>query len=158
MLKKLRPHIISVLIALAVGGLAAVLTKDNMDLYARIVTPALAPPSIVFPIVWTILYILMGISAGMIYTQKHEKPDEVKNALAIYAISLFANFLWSIIFFNNGDFLKAFLWLIILWILVIMFIIRFRKIYRKAGNLQIPYLLWVTFAGYLNLSIYFLNK
>ena len=158
MLKKLRPHIVSVLIALAVGGLSAYLTKDNMDLYERIITPPLAPPSVVFPIVWSILYILMGVSAGMIYTQKRENPVEVKNALAFYAISLFANFLWSIIFFNNGDFLKAFLWLIILWILIFVYIIKYRKIYRKAGNLQIPYFLWVTFAGYLNLSIYLLNK
>ena len=158
MLKKLRPHIVSVLIALAVGGLSAILTKDNMDLYSRIITPPLAPPSVVFPIVWSILYILMGVSAGMIYTQKWQNPVEVKNALAFYAISLFANFLWSIIFFNNGDFLKAFLWLIILWILIFVYIIKYRKIYRKAGNLQIPYFLWVTFAGYLNLSIYLLNK
>ena len=158
MLKKLRPHIVSVLIALAVGGLSAILTKDNMDLYSRIITPPLAPPSVVFPIVWSILYILMGVSAGMIYTQKRENPVEVKNALAFYAISLFANFLWSIIFFNNSDFLKAFLWLIILWILIFVYIIKYRKIYRKAGNLQIPYLLWVAFAGYLNLSIYLLNK
>ena len=158
MLKKLRPHIISVLIALAVAGLSAYLTKDNMDLYDRIAVPALAPPSILFPVVWSILYILMGISAGMIYTQKSEKPVEVKSALSIYAISLFANFLWSIIFFNNSDFLKAFLWLIILWILILTFIIQFRRIYRIAGNLQIPYLLWVTFAGYLNFCIYLLNR
>lgn len=150
-------YIISVLIALAVGGLSALLTSGNMDLYSEITQPALAPPSTLFPIVWTILYILMGIGAAIIYNEKDENPDEVKNALTVYGINLFLNFFWSIIFFNMRAFLFSFIWLVALWVVILIMIIRFYRIKPIAGLLQIPYLLWVTFAGYLNLAIYLLN-
>ncbi len=150
-------YIVSVLIALAVGGLSALLTTGNMDLYSEITTPALAPPSALFPVVWTVLYILMGISAAMIYNEKDAKPDEVRSALTVYGINLFLNFFWSIIFFNMRAFLFSFIWLVALWIVILIMIIRFYKVRPIAGILQIPYLLWVTFAGYLNLAIYLLN-
>ena len=100
MWKKIKPYVIAVLIALAVGGLAAFLTRDSMDIYKEIVLPPLAPPSILFPIVWTVLYILMGISSAMIYLRKDSTPGAVQNALSVYAINLVVNFMWSIIFFN----------------------------------------------------------
>lgn len=158
MWNKIRPYVISVAIALGVGGLSALLTSGNMDIYSRIEQPPLAPPPILFPIVWTILYVLMGISAAMIYEEKDRKPDEVRNALTVYGISLFFNFFWSIIFFNMQAYLFAFIWLVALWVLILLTIIKYYRIRPIAAYLQIPYLLWVTFAGYLNFAIYILNK
>ena len=100
MLKKIKPYAISILISLGVGGLSALITRGNMDLYGEIKTPPLSPPSILFPIVWTALYILMGISAAMIYLSKNTDLKKRSAALATYASSLVVNFAWSIIFFN----------------------------------------------------------
>lgn len=158
MWNKIKPYIISVAAALAVGGLSALLTAGNMDLYSTVTPPPFAPPSILFPIVWTILYTLMGISAAVIYNEKENMPKEVSSALFVYAFSLFLNFFWSIIFFNMQAFLFAFVWLLILWVTILITIIKYYRISPVAGLLQIPYLLWVTFAGYLNLAIYVLNR
>lgn len=158
MWKKYKTYIISILIALGVGGLSALLTSNNMNLYNEIITPPLSPPSILFPIVWTILYVLMGISSAMIYNQKEDYPKEVRNALKVYAINLFLNFTWSIIFFNFRAYFFSFIWLLLLWATILTMIVKFYNIKPTAGYLQIPYLLWVTFAGYLNLSIFLLNK
>ena len=158
MKKEIKTYAISIAIALAVGGLSALFTAGNMDIYSEIVKPPLAPPSVLFPIVWTVLYILMGVSAAMIYLQKEENPTLARNSLAAYGISLFLNFFWSIIFFNMQAFLFSFIWLILLWISILITILGYRKISPLAAVLQIPYLLWVTFAGYLNLAIYLLNK
>ena len=155
-MRKIIIYIISIAIALAVGGLSAFLTRGNMDIYQSITQPPLAPPAILFPIVWTILYILMGISSAIIYT--HRKKSDVSGALKIYAFQLIVNFFWSIIFFNMQAYLFAFVWLVILWLLIVLMIQAFRKISPIAAYLQIPYLLWVTFAGYLNFMIYFLNR
>lgn len=158
MWNKIKPYIISVAAALAVGGLSALLTAGNMDLYSTVTPPPLAPPSILFPIVWTVLYTLMGISAAMVYSEKENMPKEVSSALFVYAFSLFLNFFWSIIFFNMQAFLFAFVWLLILWVTILITIIKYYRISPVAALLQIPYLLWVTFAGYLNLAIYVLNR
>lgn len=156
MWKKIKPYVISVALALGVGGLSALLTAGNMDLYSEIVQPPLAPPPWLFPVVWTVLFILMGISSAMIFTSDATKRD-VNNALTVYGINLFLNFFWSIIFFNMRAYFFAFIWLIALWITILVMIIKFIKIKPLAGYLQIPYLIWVTFAGYLNLAIYILN-
>lgn len=158
MWKKIKPYVISILIALAVGGLAAWLTRDSMDIYGQINQPALAPPAWLFPVVWTILYVLMGISAAMIYTNKTASADEKKIALKIYGFQLIVNFFWTLIFFSLRNWLFAFVWLVLLWVLIIIMIVRFYRIKPIAGLLQIPYLLWVTFAGYLNFMIYLLNR
>ncbi len=156
MWKKIKPYVISIALALGVGGLSALLTAGNMDLYSEIVRPPLAPPPWLFPVVWTILYILMGISSAMIFTSDASKRD-INNSLTVYGINLFLNFFWSIIFFNMRAYLFAFIWLIALWVTILLMIIKFVKIKPVAGYLQIPYLLWVTFAGYLTLAIYILN-
>lgn len=158
MQNKAKSYVISIAIALAVGGLSAFLTMGNMDLYSEIIKPPLAPPPILFPIVWTVLYILMGISAAMIYNERDNQMAESNRALIVYAVNLVLNFFWSMIFFNMRAFLFAFVWLVALWIVILLMIIKFAKIKPIAGYLQIPYLLWVTFAGYLNFAIYFLNK
>lgn len=158
MQNKTKTYFLSVVIALAVGGLSALVTSGNMDLYSSITPPPLAPPSILFPIVWTILFTLMGIGSAMIFLENDNKPKEVRSALFVYGFNLFLNFFWSIIFFNMQAFLFSFVWLVILWVTILIMIIKFYQIKPVAGLLQIPYLLWVTFAGYLNLAIYILNR
>ncbi len=148
-------YIFFIAFALLTGGLSALLTSGNMDLYSRIQSPPLAPPGILFPIVWTVLYILMGISASRIYIANNKSWNA---SLTIWTVQLAVNFLWSIIFFNLQAFLFAFLWLLLLWTLIIIMIFMFYKQDKLAAYLQIPYLIWVTFAGYLSLSIYLLNK
>ena len=158
MLKKAKPFIISILIALAVGGLSALITRNNMDIYNDIVVPPLSPPSTVFPVVWTILFILMGISSALVYVNRSKNSDAAVEGLVYYAISLFFNFMWSIIFFNFRSFLFAFIWLLILWVLIILTIRKYAEVSPLAAYLQIPYFLWVTFAAYLNFGIYYLNR
>lgn len=152
MLKKLKPYLISIGIALGVGALSAFLTMGDMDVYENIVRPSLSPPSWLFPVVWSVLFILMGISSAIIY-----KKGDSGGALFVYGLQLVVNFLWSIIFFNLQTYLFAFIWLILLWVLIIIMIVKFYKISPLAAYLQIPYLLWVTFAGYLTYMIYYLN-
>ena len=150
MWKKYKPYIIEIVIALAIGGLSALLTKNGMDDFREILKPPLSPPGILFPIVWTILYVLMGISAGRCYKKAHFVPFS-------YRLSLFVNFLWSIIFFNMKAYLFAFIWLILLFVLIVLMIARYLKIDKTAAYLQIPYLLWVIFAGYLTFGVWLLN-
>lgn len=157
MWKKIKPYVISVAMALAVGGLSALLTKNNMSVYNNIERPALAPPMVVFPIVWSILFILMGISGAMVWVNREKDPDTAFAALRVYGMQLIINFFWSIIFFNMQAYLFAFIWLVLLWIFILVMIAQFRKISPLAAYLQLPYLLWVTLAGYLTLMIYLLN-
>lgn len=154
-LKKLLPYIVSVLITLAVGFLGAMLTMDQMDFYETIQKPAYAPPGWVFPIVWVVLYILMGISAGIIY--KSDNPAK-KPALTVYAVQLAVNFFWSLIFFGEQNFLLAFIWIILLIALVTVMLFLFFRISETAAYLNIPYLLWIIFAAFLNLSVFSLNR
>ncbi len=152
MKKSLKTKIIFILIALAVGGLSALLTKDNMNIFDTVKMPPLAPPAIAFPIVWSILYILMGYGASRVYL---ENPDS--DALMVYWINLIINFFWSIIFFNMRNFGFAFLWLILLLAVVILMTVKFYRVDKVAGYLQIPYIVWLIIAGYLNLYIYLAN-
>ena len=145
--------IISILIPLAVGSLSA-LISGNMSEYAGLNKPALSPPSFVFPVVWTILYILMGISSYLIF--QSQDPNRTK-ALKTYALQLFFNFGWSILFFGFSLYLPAFFWLSALILLILLMIFQFYRINPLAAYLQIPYLLWCIFAAYLNFMIYRLN-
>ena len=154
---KYRPYIISSIIALAVGLISTLLTMGNMNLSA-IKQPLLSPPAFLFPIVWTVLYILMGISSAKIFEGRAQFPEEVRNALSTYASSLLVNFFWSIIFFNFGAFVIAFLWIALLEFLIIKTIKEYFKIDKNAALLQIPYAVWVAFAGFLTLSIALLNR
>lgn len=147
--------IISILIPLAVGGLSAFITRDSMASFAEINKPPLSPPAWLFPVVWTVLYVMMGIASYIVSTSGY--PARARTALTVYGIQLGFNFLWSIIFFNLENYLFAFIWLVILWALILLTTVLFYRINKWAGYLMIPYLLWVTFAGYLNLAIYFLN-
>ena len=146
-----------ILLAEAVGGIAGWLTRDGTKLFNEtILQPPLSPPPIVFPIVWGILYALMGISAARISMQPHSA--ERSKGLNLFVTQLVVNFFWSLIFFNAQAFGFAFLWLLLLWVLVLWMILTFRKVDPLAAKLQIPYLLWLTFAAYLNLGVWILNR
>ncbi len=147
---------ISILLPIAVGVVSSYLTRDAQIMFSVMNKPSLSPPGWLFPVVWTILYVLMGIASYIIYQQGKDRED-VKTALSFYIVQLAFNFFWTIIFFNYESYLFAFIWLIVLWNLVLITIIKFNKISRVASYLMIPYLIWVTFAGYLNLGIYMLN-
>lgn len=148
--------ILCLAIPLVVGGAAGLLTMNSMETFAALNQPPLSPPGWLFPVVWTVLYILMGIASYLVSVS--DAPQEEKQrALWTYGIQLAFNFLWPIIFFNLKWYLFAFVWLVMLWILVLITALQFGRIRKVAGNLMIPYLLWVTFAGYLNLGIYLLN-
>lgn len=144
------------LIPLLIGGLSALISGNAMSSFDNINKPPLSPPGILFPIVWSILYTLMGISSYLIYTSD-STSGEISRALKIYLLQLVINFFWSIFFFNFGWYLFSFIWLLLLWVLIVVMILKFYPISKKAALLQIPYLLWVSFAGYLTFGIYLMN-
>ena len=153
---KIKPYAVSILLTLAVGGLSGFLTSMGMDSFDALTKPPLTPPSFLFPIVWTVLFILMGVGAARIFMTE---PTAARNrALIVYVVKLAVNFLWSIIFFNLQAYGFAFFWLILLWVLILTMIYLFCKIDKPAALLQIPYAIWVTFAGYLNLMIWLMNR
>ena len=156
--RKIAVYAIAIAIPLATGLFSALLTMDSMQIYSEINTPPLAPPSILFPIVWTILYVLMGISSGIVWQKRNEAPAQVNTAISYYAMSLAFNFVWSIIFFNFRQYLFAFIWLLGLLYLIVRTILAYKPISPVAAYLQIPYALWVSFAGYLNFAIWLLNR
>ena len=142
-------------IPLAVGG-AATLFSGGMAGYQNMVQPPLSPPGWVFPVVWSILYLLMGYASYRVLVSGAEQ-DQIRKALQLYGAQLSVNFLWPLVFFGLGWYLVAFVVLVALWVLIFLTARAFSGIDEKAGNLLLPYLLWVTFAGYLNLSVYLLN-
>ena len=151
------PYSVAIAIPLTVGIASAALTKDSMDIYSELNTPPLAPPGAIFPILWTVLFILMGISSAMVYVDRERTSDVAKKGLTYYAISLALNFAWSIVFFNFQAAFFALLVLIALLYTVIRTILEYRKLKPLAAYLQIPYMLWILFAGYLNAGIWLLN-
>lgn len=157
-LENIKLFAIAITIPLAVGGLSAFLTRGNMQLYSEVNTPPLSPPSILFPIVWTLLYILMGVSSGIVWANRKKDIKAAEAGISAYAVSLAFNFVWSLIFFNFRAFGFAFWWLIVLLLLILLTIYYYRKVSPVAAYLQIPYAVWVTFAGYLNAGIWWLNR
>jgi len=148
-----------VLLCLVVGWLSSYATESNNDVwYPTLEKPAFNPPAWVFGPVWTLLYILMGISAGIIWSKIGTQRETVKNALLFFGIQLALNALWSILFFGLKNPLLALIEIIILWLLIYETYIKFSKIDKVAGYLLIPYLLWVAFAFALNASIWWLNR
>lgn len=152
-MSKFKIYLKSILIPLILGGIVGFIISDSMD-YNSLIQPELAPPAILFPIVWTILYFLMGLSYGII-TIYSDLYSDVKT---IYYSQLIVNLIWPIIFFVMKNRLLALIWIILLLILIIIMIIKFYKKNKVASLIQIPYLLWTFFATYLNFSIYLLNK
>jgi len=146
---------VCVAIPLAVGGISALVTQGSMETFERLNQPPLSPPGWLFPVVWTVLFALMGIASYLVSAS--ETGERRKRALITYGVQLTFNFLWTIVFFNLEWFLFAFVWLIALWLLILATLVQFYRIRKTAGYLLIPYLLWVAFAGYLNFGIFLLN-
>jgi len=151
-----KPFLISLAVPLAVGGASAFLTRESMKQFMRLRQPPLSPPSWLFPIVWTILFLLMGWACYRVVVSGAPKA-QIRRAALPYGLQLFFNFGWTLIFFNLGARLFAFFWLLALWLLILWNLRSFRRIDRSAGVCLVPYLAWVTFAGYLNLGVYLLN-
>ena len=146
---------ISLGIPLGLGAIVGFLTRGG-DGYAQLVQPPLSPPGWLFPVVWTILYALMGYASYRIWTSG-EKPEDVRQALIAYGVQLFLNLSWPFVYFTLQWRLAAFFLLVALWVAIYLTMRLFAKVDETASDLLIPYLLWVTFAGYLNLGTYLLN-
>lgn len=144
-----------ILLTEAVGLLSSLLSGDSSGFYDTVIKPPLAPPGWLFPVVWALLYALMGFGAARIWLTG--STCERQRALLIFGLQLAVNFCWSLFFFNARAFGWSFLWLLLLWLLIVMMIATFRRLDRLAAGLQLPYLLWVSFAGYLNYMIWRLN-
>lgn len=142
-------------VPLLVGAISSLITKSAMEQFYKLDQPPLSPPQWLFPVVWTILYILMGIS---LYIVLEKGQKNLYEARKLFYYKLIINFMWTIFFFNFNWYLFAFFWLLLLWIMIMVMIKRFLKISKVAVWMNIPQLLWVTFAGYLNLGIWWLNR
>ena len=150
--------IICIVIPLIVGTVAGLFTRGGMESFEQLNKPPLSPPAWVFPVAWTILYTLMGISSYLIYSSENTKGNnEISRALSTYGNQLLVNFLWPAFFFNFGWYFFSFLWLVLLWILVAKMILEFGEISKSGALINVPYLLWLSFAGYLNLGVWLLN-
>ena len=152
-MSKFKIYLKFILIPVIVCAIVGFITSSFID-YNSLIQPPLAPPGILFPIIWSILYVLMGISYGILESNSLVNS----NINSIYYLQLFVNALWSIFFFVFKWRFFAFLWILLLLVLVIIMIIKFYRKNKISGLLQIPYLLWVTFATYLNFAIWLLNR
>lgn len=153
--------VVAIVVPLVVGSISAFISSNAMNTFGTMKQPPLSPPAILFPIVWTILYIKMGVSNYLIWVKTPSDEKLIlarKRGIILYGIQLFMNFCWSPIFFNGGYYYLAFAWLVVLWALILTLIIIFWKLSITAACLLIPYLLWTTFAGYLNIMIAILNR
>ena len=157
MKSNLKTYILWIGLALGTGVLAGFLTREATQMYSELLSkPPLSPPAALFPVVWTILYTLMGISSARVWLSKNSAAKAM--GINVFITQLVVNFFWSLIFFNAQAYGFAFLWLILLWILILWMIVLFSRVDRVAALLQIPYLLWVSFAGYLNYGVWMLNR
>lgn len=146
--------IIITIITFVVGSFFSWFTMNNMDTFKELEKPVNVP-AMLFPIVWSILYLLMSISC---YIITRSNNDSKGKALVWYGIQLVINSLWSLIFFGFGAYLFAFIWIILLLITVVIMTAKFYNINKRAAYINIPYILWILFAGYLNFGIYLLNR
>ena len=151
---KLKPLLASLVISLGVGGLSALLTQNAMEQYGGLRQPPLSPPGWLFPAVWFVLFVLMGVAAYLVWMRDSTGRN---GALILYGAQLVFNFFWTLIFFNLQNYALAFFWLLALWLLILLCTLRFFKEVPAAGWLMVPYLVWVAFAGYLNAGVWLLN-
>ena len=147
---------VCILIPLLVGGVSGWLSRGSMAAFEAFVKPPLAPPGWLFPVVWTVLFLLMGVASYLVLTSGGSE-EKIMGAISVYALQLGVNFFWSILFFTLSLCTLAFFWLLLLWVLVLITTVRFYRLSKTAGYLMLPYILWVTFAAYLNLAICILN-
>ena len=155
-MSKIKTYAKNILIALGVGALSSLLTMGDMERFGTFTKPPLAPPDFLFPIAWTILYTLMGIGISRVQLSDAMPEIKIKSGF-FYYIQLFFNFFWSVWFFKFNFFLFSFFWLLALLFFIVLMTLNFYKADKIAGLLQIPYILWVAFAGYLNFMYFILN-
>ena len=153
---KIRPYVGFCALALLVGGLSSVITQGEMEAFSALRQPPLSPPGWVFPVAWTILYLLMGV--GMALVWRKSDGERRRRAVTIWGVQLAANFLWPLLFFLRQLRLLSLAWLVVLLILVAKMTSEFEKTSVPAARMQIPYLLWLLFAAYLNLGVWILNR
>ena len=152
-----KPYVLWILLAEAVGALAGWLTRGGMEIFkAEVEKPPLTPPAIAFPIVWTVLFALMGW--GMARVDLSRASAARSRGMLLFLVQLVFNFFWSVIFFHFQRYGLALAWLVVLWLLILWMALSFYKADRLAGWLQAPYLLWVAFAAYLNAGVWMLNR
>ncbi|MBQ3309327.1 tryptophan-rich sensory protein [Candidatus Saccharibacteria bacterium] len=154
--------VLAIAVPLGGGFLISLVSGDAMSKFSEFNQPPLAPPAWLFPVAWTILYVLMGIASYLIWkkgynSKKAAEKSASKTALVIYAVQLVFNFVWTPLFFNLGWYWPAFIWLMVMWILIITLMAKTYKLSRSAFWLLLPYLIWCTFAAYLNCGIAILN-
>ena len=143
-------------VPLAVGALSSLFTRDGMEQFQQLNKPPLTPQGWLFPVVWTILFLMMGLASYLVW-RSNSPRHAVRGALALYGVQLGFNFLWTVLFFHMDRYLFVFFWLVILWVLIAATALRFYRLSKTAGYLMVPYLLWVAFAGYLNFGVYLMN-
>ncbi len=152
---KWKPLAVCMLLPLALGAVVSVITMNAMSAFETLQKPPLSPPGWLFPVVWTILYLIMGYASYRVWMSGNERR---RDALQAYGFQLFLNLIWPLLFFSFGWYGISFAWLVALWIAVLVTLLRFRAIDKTAGWLLAPYLVWLTFAGYLNLGVFLLNQ
>ena len=145
-----KPLLICLAIPLAVGGLSALITSSSMEAFAALRQPPLSPPGWVFPVVWTVLYLLMGRASRRVYRLG---APESRKALTLYYVQLAVNFVWPLLYFRAQEYRIAFWWLLLLLALVLATLSAFYRLDKTAGRLLVPYVAWLLFAAYLNYSI-----
>lgn len=151
---------VGIAVPVLTGILSSLLTRENMQLFETVKKPPLSPPAILFPIVWTVLYVLMGISSAIVWNKGKASAKSrliAQKGLTYYAVSLVFNFAWSIIFFNLEAYFAALVWLTVMLLFIMAYCSQYKMLSRPAAYLQIPYIVWTLFAGYLNLGIALLN-
>ena len=156
MWEKIRPYVGFSALALGVGALAGFLTSGEMESFAALNQPPLSPPGWLFPVAWTALYLLMGLSMGLVW--RSDAGYHRRRVLRLWCVQLGMNFLWTLLFFNLQLRLFAFFWLLGLLAIVGWMTAEMEQAQKTAARLQIPYLLWLVFAGYLNLGVFLLNR
>ena len=150
---------ICVVSCLAIGYLSGIATQSSVNTWFPLLKkPSFNPPAWVFAPVWSLLYVLMGVAAGLIWDQIDQKREQVKNALVFFVIQLGLNALWSLLFFGLQNPLLALIEIVLLWLMIYETYVKFSRLNKIAGSLFIPYLLWVSFAAVLNASIWWLNR
>ena len=149
--------IICIIIPLAVGGLSALLTMGSMQDFEALNQPPLSPPGWLFPVVWTILYILMGVGSYLAVKASKEQGKDISKVLIPYAVQLILNLLWTPVFFGLSQFFLGSIICVILVFAIIWMIFSYYRVSPLAAYLQIPYLIWSVFASYLSIAIYLLN-
>lgn len=154
--KSKKTLVVCLLFPLIAGGISGFLTRNGMETFTYLNKPPLSPPGIVFPIVWTVLYLMMGLASWLVLTSG-ERPEQIRQALFFYVAQLIVNVLWPVFFFSLGWYLFSFFWLLLLFVLILVVIWLFSDLSQTAAWLMVPYLIWTVFAGYLNLGVYLLN-